>query len=270
MRARNWIGGAGAVALSLGRWPTGSAPTVRGNDAIGRFGGDELAVLLVNATTEQATLVAERWSTQLSSDANQDRRRHRDHGRRSARRCQGGRPRPSAAARRRFSRALRRAAHRAAGVRPRVVPESARRRERQRARHRRARGRHHVGGIYQVLHELSRGAMGVVYRAEDLGLGRPVAIKVLRSDLAQRRELVARFRAEAAMLASLHHQNLVQVYALGEHAGDVYFVMELVEGQPLARCCARRTSAASGCRPTRSRRSRSRSPTRSTRCTRSA
>ena len=82
-------------------------------------------------------------------------------------------------------------------------------------------------------HELSRGAMGVVYRAEDLGLGRPVAIKVLRSDLASDKELVARFRAEAAMLASLHHKNLVQVYTLGEHAGDVYFVMELVEGQPL-------------------------------------
>ena len=41
-----------------------------------------------------------------------------------------------------------------------------------------------VGGTYRVVHELSRGAMGVVYRGEDLGLGRPVAIKVLRSDLA--------------------------------------------------------------------------------------
>jgi serine/threonine-protein kinase len=90
-----------------------------------------------------------------------------------------------------------------------------------------------LGGTYQVLHELSRGAMGVVYRAEDLGLGRPVAIKVLRSDLGSDKELVTRFRAEAAMLASLHHKNLVQVYTLGVHAGDVYFVMELVEGQPL-------------------------------------
>ncbi|HRC55669.1 MAG TPA: protein kinase, partial [Kofleriaceae bacterium] len=91
-----------------------------------------------------------------------------------------------------------------------------------------------VGGTYRVLHELSRGAMGVVYRGEDLGLGRAVAIKVLRSDLASDRELVARFRAEAGLLASLHHDNLVSVYALGEHAGDVYFVMELVEGQPLS------------------------------------
>lgn len=91
-----------------------------------------------------------------------------------------------------------------------------------------------VGGTYRVVHELSRGAMGVVYRGEDLGLGRAVAIKVLRSDLASDRDLVSRFRTEAAILASLHHPNLVQVYALGEHAGEVYFVMELVEGQPLS------------------------------------
>jgi hypothetical protein len=76
--------------------------------------------------------------------------------------------------------------------------------------------------------------MGVVYRGEDLGLSRAVAIKVLRSDLASDRDLVARFRAEAAILASLQHPNLVQVYALGEHAQNVYFVMELVEGQPLS------------------------------------
>ena len=91
-----------------------------------------------------------------------------------------------------------------------------------------------LGGTYRILHELSRGAMGVVYRGEDLGLSRQVAIKVLRSDLANDAALVARFRAEAAMLASLHHTNLVQVYSLGEHQGDVYFVMELVEGQSLA------------------------------------
>jgi serine/threonine-protein kinase len=89
-----------------------------------------------------------------------------------------------------------------------------------------------LGGMYRVLHEISRGAMGVVYRGEDLGLGRPIAIKVLRSDLAQDADLVAKFRDEAAMLASLHHPNLVQVYAFGTQGDDVYFVMELVEGEP--------------------------------------
>ena len=91
-----------------------------------------------------------------------------------------------------------------------------------------------IGGMYRVLHEISRGAMGVVYRGEDLGLGRPVAIKVLRSDLASDRKLVSRFRDEAAVLAALRHRNLVQVFAFGEDGDDVFFVMELVEGQPLS------------------------------------
>jgi len=89
-----------------------------------------------------------------------------------------------------------------------------------------------LGGMYRILHEISRGAMGVVYRGEDLGLARPVAIKVLRSDLAQDDDLVGKFRDEAAMLASLHHPNLVQVYSFGTQGDDVYFVMELVEGEP--------------------------------------
>ncbi len=91
-----------------------------------------------------------------------------------------------------------------------------------------------LGGMYRILHEISRGAMGVVYRGEDLGLGPPVAIKVLRSDLASDTELVGRFRAEAAMLAALHHINLVQIYTFGAEGDDVYFVMELVEGEPLS------------------------------------
>jgi len=91
-----------------------------------------------------------------------------------------------------------------------------------------------LGGMYRVLHEISRGAMGVVYRGEDLGLGRQVALKVLRYDLASDADLVARFRAEAAMLASLHHTNLVQVHAFGTDGDLVYFVMELVEGEAVA------------------------------------
>jgi diguanylate cyclase (GGDEF)-like protein len=90
-----------------------------------------------------------------------------------------------------------------------------------------------LGGMYQILHEISRGAMGVVYRAEDLGLGRPVALKTLRPDLARDSGFVERFRTEAATLAALRHENLVQVYAFGQDGEDVYFVMELVEGEPL-------------------------------------
>ncbi|MBI4512306.1 MAG: diguanylate cyclase [Deltaproteobacteria bacterium] len=90
-----------------------------------------------------------------------------------------------------------------------------------------------LGGMYQILHEISRGAMGVVYRAEDLGLGRPVALKTLRPDLARDRIFVERFRTEAATLAALRHENLVQVHAFGVDGDNVYFVMELVEGEPL-------------------------------------
>jgi len=96
-----------------------------------------------------------------------------------------------------------------------------------------------LGGMYRVLHEISRGAMGVVYRAEDLGLGRQIALKVLRPDLASDGELVTRFREEAAMLASLHHPNLVQVHALGTEGELVYFVMELVEGEAVSDGLAR-------------------------------
>lgn len=90
-----------------------------------------------------------------------------------------------------------------------------------------------LGGMYQIVHEISRGAMGVVYRAEDLGLSRTVALKKLRPDLARDREFVDRFRNEAAVLAALDHDNLVQVYAFGEDRNDVFFVMELVEGVSL-------------------------------------
>ena len=82
-----------------------------------------------------------------------------------------------------------------------------------------------VGGTSRVVHERSRGAMGVVYRGEDLGLGRPVAIKVLRSDLASDRDLVSRFRAEAGLLASLHHPNLVQAYPLQDRRGSLLGVV---------------------------------------------
>jgi diguanylate cyclase (GGDEF)-like protein len=90
-----------------------------------------------------------------------------------------------------------------------------------------------LGGMYQIVHEISRGSMGVVYRAEDLGLGRPVAIKMLRPDLVRDLELVRRFREEAAILASINNENLVRVYSFVEEREDVFFVMELVEGVSL-------------------------------------
>ena len=90
-----------------------------------------------------------------------------------------------------------------------------------------------LGGAYRLIHEISRGGMGVVYRAEDLALERPVAIKMLRPDLAQQSDVVERFRSEASILAYLRHPSLVQVYSFGSSGGDAYFVMELVEGESL-------------------------------------
>jgi serine/threonine-protein kinase len=90
-----------------------------------------------------------------------------------------------------------------------------------------------IGGVYRLKHEISRGGMGVVYRAEDLALERPVAIKMLRPDLAEDRAFVEQLRTEAAMLARLQHPNLVQIYSFGQTGSDSYFVMELVEGEGL-------------------------------------
>ena len=88
-------------------------------------------------------------------------------------------------------------------------------------------------GTYRILHEIGSGGGGGVFRGEDLGLRRPVAVKVLRATQSQDLALVERFRAEAATLAALRHPNLVQVYAFGVEEGHAYFVMELVEGESL-------------------------------------
>jgi uncharacterized protein (TIGR02265 family) len=96
-----------------------------------------------------------------------------------------------------------------------------------------------LGGSYRLLHEISRGGMGVVYRAEDLSLERQVAIKMLRPDLAEDRTFVEHLRAEASMLARIQHPNLVQIYNFGQSGGDSYFVMELVEGEALQQAIER-------------------------------
>ncbi|MBA3540978.1 MAG: protein kinase, partial [Deltaproteobacteria bacterium] len=96
-----------------------------------------------------------------------------------------------------------------------------------------------LAGTYRLRHEISRGAMGVVYRADDLALERPVAIKMLRPDLAEDRDFIERLRAEAALLARIQHPNLVQIYSFGQVGGDSYFVMELVEGEGLQEAIAR-------------------------------
>jgi WD40 repeat protein len=87
---------------------------------------------------------------------------------------------------------------------------------------------------YQVVRELGRGGMGVVYQAWQASLNRTVALKMLRTgDYAVPEEL-ARFRTEAEALGRLEHPHIVRVYETGEHAGRPYLVMEFVDGCSLA------------------------------------
>ena len=91
----------------------------------------------------------------------------------------------------------------------------------------------HVGHAYQVVREIGRGAMGVVYLARDVMLHRHVAIKVLRRDLASIDEQRERFRREARITAQLHDDGIVAVYGLREKGELVYMVMEYVTGVAL-------------------------------------
>ena len=89
-------------------------------------------------------------------------------------------------------------------------------------------------GHYRIVEQVGAGGMGEVYRAHDERLDRDVAIKVLPEEVAQDPERLARFEREAKLLASLSHQNIATLHGLGEHEGQRFLVMELVEGETLA------------------------------------
>jgi serine/threonine protein kinase len=88
-------------------------------------------------------------------------------------------------------------------------------------------------GKYRVLESLGRGGMARVYRAYHPQLDRYVAIKVLRSDLVEDKEFLARFRREAQAVAALRHANIVQVFDFEVQDDVSYMVMELLEGDTL-------------------------------------
>lgn len=90
-------------------------------------------------------------------------------------------------------------------------------------------------GDYELLEEIGRGGMGVVYRARQRSLNRIVAIKMMALGPDSSPEWVKRFRAEAVSAASLHHPNIVAIHEVGIHEGRHFFVMDYVEGRSLAR-----------------------------------
>jgi serine/threonine-protein kinase len=97
-----------------------------------------------------------------------------------------------------------------------------------------------LAGRYRLESPVARGGVGEIWRATDLVLGRPVAVKLLRTEYAQHPEVLARFRAEARHAGSVSHPGIAQVYDYGEDgaAASPYLVMELVDGPSLARVLA--------------------------------
>src|SRR5689334_8779706 len=86
---------------------------------------------------------------------------------------------------------------------------------------------------YQILEIIGRGTMGIVFRAKDLALGHPVALKIIAEKLVDDPEMLQRFEREGGAASALRHPNICTVFESGNWQGRPYLAMELLHGQPL-------------------------------------
>ena len=94
-------------------------------------------------------------------------------------------------------------------------------------------------GHYDIVEELGRGGMGVVYKGYEPALGRYVAIKVLAAAMAHDPTFVERFLREARSMAALSDPNIIQIYFIGQDENQTFFVMEYIDGESLSTCLKR-------------------------------
>src|ERR1044072_6470462 len=94
-------------------------------------------------------------------------------------------------------------------------------------------------GEFQVIRQLGKGGMGVVYLVRDERLGRQVALKVIAPDLANDREFQERFEAEARSAAAIEHPHAVPIYSAGSFDGNLFIAMRYIEGTDLREALAK-------------------------------